>query len=141
MRSTPIKSTSHEINISHASSHQWCCHARVRVLPICDLDRDDQVVPGYPSCVHLDYILLSVYYNSNYKFTSQLNDIVIAIISSRRYLPICYVLCCRNSISCSHIGYILCGCNLCSISAISIICVHFKVFKCSLLRSRCVQLC
>ena len=71
---------------------------------------------------------------------SSLNDIIIAIISARRYLTICYILCCRNSILCSHIGYISCGCNLCS-SAISIVCVHFKVFKCSLVRSRCVQLC
>ena len=31
------------------------------------------------------------------------------------------------------------GCNLCSLGAISIICVHFKVFKCSLVRSRCLQ--
>ena len=70
-----------------------------------------------------------------------LNDIIITFISSRRYLPVCYILCCSNSISCSHIGYVPCGCNLCSIGAISIICVHFKVFKCNLARNRCVQLC
>ena len=54
-------------------------------------------------------------------------------------MPVCYILCCRNSISCSHIGYIPCGCNLCSIGAISIICVHFKVFKCSFVRSSLVR--
>ena len=37
--------------------------------------------------------------------SSSLNDIIIAIISSRRHLPICYILCCRDSISCGHIGY------------------------------------
>ena len=66
---------------------------------------------------------------------------VIIIISSRRHLPICYILCCSDTILCSHIGYILCGSNLCSISAISIICVHFKVFKCGPMRGRHILLC
>ena len=89
----------------------------------------------------VNQIIYIFYTNRTLQITSELNNIIITVISARRYPTICYILCCRNSISCSHIGYISCGCNLCSISAISIICVHLKVFKFSLVRSRCVQLC
>ena len=74
-------------------------------------------------------------------FCSSLNNIVIAFISSRRHLRICYILCSSDSISYSHIGYIPCGCKCCIIRDVGIILTHFKVFKCSILRSSGFQFC
>ena len=53
-------------------------------------------------------------------------------------MPVCYILCCRNSIRCTLIDYILCCCNLCNMVPYTL---FVKVFKCSLVRNRlCIQL-